>query len=267
MAIFSVEFFSTSLRRFTAFKAVLPNDMPMEMVGANPHYQRPMKTLILLHGYSGSENDWLMNTIISEKAGIYNLAVIFPQGDNSFYLDGPETGRSYCTYIGEELPQYVSKVFGLSERREDTFIGGFSMGGFGALHTAFAFPERFAKVLSFSSALIHHNMETMTPATDDGIANYDYYRMVFGPLEELPHSANNPEYLLEQLQLKKQPIPKIFMCIGTEDFLYEPNQIFRSFLTEHKVDFQYQEGPGAHDFHTVSSFLEDGLKFLVEGKK
>ena len=103
--------------------------------------------------------------------------------------------------------------------------------------------------------------------TDDGIANYDYYRMVFGRLEELPHSANNPEYLLERLQLKKLPIPEIFMCIGTEDFLYEPNQIFRSFLTEHKVDFQYREGPGAHDFHTVGFFLEDGLRFLMEGKQ
>ena len=69
MAIVTTEFFSASLRRFVTFRAVLPNDLPPEMVGSNPHFQRPMKTLFLLHGYSGNENDWLYNTHISQLAG------------------------------------------------------------------------------------------------------------------------------------------------------------------------------------------------------
>ena len=45
MAIVTTEFFSASLRRFVTFRAVLPNDLPPEMVGSNPHFQRPTKTL------------------------------------------------------------------------------------------------------------------------------------------------------------------------------------------------------------------------------
>ena len=95
MAICTIEYFSNKLRQFTKFKAILPNDLPPEMVAGNPHFQRPMQTLILLHGYSGSETDWLYNTQISALAGRYNLAILCPNGGNSFYLDGPETGRQY----------------------------------------------------------------------------------------------------------------------------------------------------------------------------
>ena len=152
MAICTIEFFSNKLRQFTTFKAILPNDLPPEMVAGNPHFQRPMQTLILLHGYSGSETDWLYNTQISALAGRYNLAILCPNGGNSFYLDGPETGRQYGAFVGEELPDYAARLFGLSRDRADTFIGGFSMGGFGAIHTALQYPERFSKVISFSAA-------------------------------------------------------------------------------------------------------------------
>ena len=264
MATISVRFFSTSLCGVTSLQVILPNDLPPMMRQGNPHYQRPMKTLYLLHGYSGGDQDWLLNSRIGELAGQYNLAVVCPGCGNNFYLDGPETGRKYATFVGQELPAYIGSTFGLSTKREDVFIGGFSMGGFGAVHTALAYPEQFAKVLSFSAALIHHNVEKMTPGFTDPIANYDYYRLVFGDPTELPHSPNNPEFLLKQLKAQGKQIPDIFQCIGTEDFLYGENQIFRQFLTEQKIPFVYQETSGVHDFVTVGKFLEQGLKFLTE---
>lgn len=264
MATISVDFFSVSLHQFTSFKLILPNDLPPQMCAANPHFQRPAKTLILLHGFSGMDTDWLLNSQISQLAVMYNLNVVCPCGNNSFYLDGPETGRKYGTFVGKELMGYISRTFGLSSKREDVYIGGFSMGGFGAIHSALAFPEQFSKVLSFSSALIQHNIEKMTPGFEDSIANYDYYRLVFGAPEKMATSPNNPEYLLKELQKQGKALPDIFMCIGTEDFLYEDNQLFRQFLTERKVPFQYHECPGMHDFTTVGKFLEQALKFLVE---
>lgn len=265
MANISIHFFSTSLCGFTSVQVILPNDVPPQMRQGNPHYQRPTKTLYLLHGYSGAEHDWMMNTQIGQLAGQYNLAVVCPRCGNNFYLDGPETGRQYATYVGKELPAYIHSTFSLSENREDVFIGGFSMGGFGAIHTALAYPEKFSKVLSFSAALIHHNVEAMKPDSFDPIANYAYYRMVFGEPEALPQSPNNPEFLLKQLRAQGKQIPDIFQCIGTEDFLYGENQIFRQFLTEQEVPFVYQEASGVHDFVTVGKFLEQGLKFLTEG--
>ena len=117
MAICTVQYFSNALRRFTTFTAILPNDLPPEMMGDNPHFRRPTKVLTLLHGYSGCETDWLYNTPVSELAGRYNMAILMPGSGNSFYLDGPETGSQYGTFVGEELPSYAAKLFGLSTRR------------------------------------------------------------------------------------------------------------------------------------------------------
>ena len=62
MAVCKVEYFSEALRRFARFIAIIPNDLSMDMMNNNPHFSRPTKTLILLHGYTGSETEWLYNT-------------------------------------------------------------------------------------------------------------------------------------------------------------------------------------------------------------
>lgn len=265
MAMMNVQFSSQSLCGATNFMIAIPNDASPAANAGNPHYDRPPKMLILLHGFTGTYTDWFRDSRAVQIASRLNLALVCPQGGNNFYLDGPETGRKYASFVGKELVEYVGRTFGLSTRREDVFIGGFSMGGFGAVHTALAFPEQFSKVLSFSAALIHHNVEKMQPGFQDGLANYAYYRMVFGDPAALPESPNNPEFLLKQLKAQGKPIPGIFQCVGTEDFLYGENQIFRSFLTEQGVPFTYREAGGGHDMDTVAKFLEEAMRFLVEG--
>lgn len=69
---------------------------------------------------------------MSEYALERNLNVILPDGENSFYLNQGAAGRRYADYVGRELVAYTRKLFSLSDRREDTCIGGLSMGGFGA---------------------------------------------------------------------------------------------------------------------------------------
>lgn len=265
MAMFSVQFQSQALCSLVEFKAVLPNDVPAAERARNPHFGRPTKLLILLHGYTGGYTEWLLTTPIIQMASQYNLAIVCPQGGNSFYLDGPETGRKYCTYIGQELVDYVCATFGLSKKREDVFIGGFSMGGFGAVHTGLAFPEQFSKILSFSAALIQRSVCEMTPDMPDSVANYAYYRHIFGDPAEMATSVNNPDYLVKQLVAEGRSVPGIFQCIGTEDFLYQENQMFRGLLTELGVPFVYREGPGNHNSETVNKFLPEALAFALEG--
>ncbi len=62
-----------------------------------------------------------------------NLAVIMPSGDNQFYIDKEDTEEYYGEYVGKELVEFTRKMFPLSEKKEDTFIAGLSMGGYGAL--------------------------------------------------------------------------------------------------------------------------------------
>lgn len=264
MATGRMAFFSNALCRTVSFHVVLPNDLPEPMRQGNPCYDRAMKTLYLLHGYSGSEIDWPWDFPLRELAGKYNLAFICPNGENSFYLDSDATGCKYGAYVGEELVTYTRKLFGLSERREDTFVGGFSMGGFGAVRTALAYPRTFWKAAAFSPAMIVYDVAHMKPGEHNQVANYAYYRRVFGDLEQVTESRNNPEVLVRELKEKKERVPGIYQVVGTEDFLYEPNQIFRRFMEKQHTQYRYEESSGGHDLAFWNRYLEPAVRWLTE---
>lgn len=268
MALFSVDFYSKSLFRPVNFKLFVPNDVPPEMKMDNTYYERSTKILVLLHGYNGGNLDWALYSNASEISSKYNLAVILPSGENSFYLDSEATGHKYATFVGQELIDYVRNTFHLSSRKEDTFVGGLSMGGFGAIHTALQFPDTFEKAFSLSGALIVHNVEKMTPGFKDMVANYDYYKSVFGDPAFVLESDNNPEMQIKKLKEGNHRIPGLYMAIGTEDFLYKENQIFRHFLEEEKIDFEYHESTGVHDFVFWNANIEPAVQWLLgEGIK
>ena len=264
MAIFQTDFYSESLTKHMNVKVIIPNDVTPEMIQGNENYNRNMKTLYLLHGYSGSSNAWITGSNIEEMAIKYNLAVVMPSGDNSFYLDAKGRGRSYCQYVGKELVEYMNKTFGFSDKKEDTYIGGISMGGFGAIHTGLYFPNTFGKVVGLSSALIIHNIKDIEVDYVDQIADYHYYESVFGDLNKLEESDNNPEYLVHKLKKAGEEIPPIYMACGTEDFLIEENRSFYSFLKEEKVAVDYIESPGVHDWAFWNKYLEPSIQWLLK---
>ena len=197
------------------------------------------KTLYLLHGISG----------------------------NDFYVDREATGRQYCQFAGKEAVEYTRKAFGLSSRPEDTFIGGLSMGGFGALHTALAFPETFGAAIALSSALIISKIKGMKKGVFDGIASTAYYEEVFGDLKKVDKTDANPEVLYDRLAAAGKKIPPIYMAIGTEDFLYEANQEFQRFLDKRGADFFYEEGPGIHNWDFWNPYIVKGVEWALDRVK
>lgn len=265
MSLLHVDFYSQALSGPARFVAVLPNDVP-PMALDSPHYKRPPKVLILLHGYTGCESDWITGTSVRALAMQYNLAVLMPAAGNSFYLNGDATGTRYADLVGKELPEFAARAFGLNISRENTWIGGLSMGGFGALHTAFLFPGQFSKIMALSSALIIHELPEMTPEASNAMANYAYYRNIFGDLKTAPERDCNPEVLAEALLAKGDALPAIFMACGTEDFLYQPNCTFHDFLTKKQIPHVYRTSPGIHDWKFWSANLEPAIRWMLELK-
>lgn len=236
MATFDISFNSACLIRPVSFRMHIPND-------ASDSDMSTMKTVFLLHGYTGGMGSWVPEYLMQK----YNFAVVTLNGENAFYLDGAATGSKYCTYVGEELLNYIRKTFGLAKSAEDTYIMGMSMGGFGSIHTALTYPESFGKVGAMSSALIVHNIDGMKPGTADGMANYEYYTQCFGDLNNVVSSVNNPETLIKNLISAGKKLPEMYLCCGTEDFLIEENRAFNKFLCDNKVDHIYIESKGSHD--------------------
>ena len=85
--------------------------------------------------------DWLYNSAAADFSMKYNLAIVMPTGGMDFYLDKKATGHQYVKFIGEDLVRVSAGYLRPGHEKEDTLIGGLSMGGFGALHTGLMYPE------------------------------------------------------------------------------------------------------------------------------
>ena len=256
MSELNISFFSQSLLRPVSFRVILPNDQYWD---GQEYYEDDFRTLFLLHGYRMGPTDFFA----ADTARHHRTALVMPNGDDSFYLDAEPSDCKYCTYIGKELPDFIRKTLGLARKREDTFIAGVSMGGFGALHTALAYPETFGKTAALSSALIVHGIAHMKEGTDNGVANYAYYRRCFGDLETVEESTANPETLVKTLISEKKQLPDIYMACGTEDFLLNENRAFHAFLTENGVQHDYHESKGVHDMNFWAEYMPKAIEWMM----
>ncbi len=267
MALIHVDYHSRCLSGITDLYACIPSDMPKELMGkTNPYYARPTKTLVLLHGYSGASGDWITGSPVRELSGKYNIAIICPNGHNSFYLDSPRSGNNYGELVGAEVLEQARALFHLSDRREDTFIGGFSMGGFGAIRNGIKYSENYSKIMALSSAMIVKTLKNIAdPASPQRArANAAYYEDCFGDLSKAEETDVNPEWLIEKYQAEGKEIPEMYLACGTEDMLINSSREFTKFLTEHNVPYKWDEHTGIHNWTFWNSCIEDAIKWMVE---
>jgi S-formylglutathione hydrolase FrmB len=244
------------MRREVTFSALLPFDAPGDLAETI----QPMKALYLLHGYGGSHSDWITFSRIRELSGRYNMAVFMPSGENRFFLDDEDKGELLGEYIGNELVKYTCRLFPITRDREDTWIGGLSMGGYGAIRNGLKYAERFGRIIALSSAIIPYTIANIPPDYHNGIAGYSYYRSVFGDLDHLLGSDKDPEALILRLKETNTAIPRIYMACGTDDFLLDVNRRFHQFLAQEKIEHIYDEGPGAHTW----DYWNEKLRYALE---
>jgi len=194
-------------------------------------------TLYLLHGLSDDHTIWLRRTSIERYVAPLGLAVVMPAVNRSFYTD-MAVGPKYWTFVSEELPRICRRMFRLSERREDNFVAGLSMGGYGAFKLALAKPEAFAAAASLSGALdMAHRLEL----PDDP----DWSRemgCIFGDLDAF---AGGEHDLIARLgEADPNALPAMYQCCGTDDFLLDHNRRFAAAAEKAGIGLTYDEDPG-----------------------
>ncbi len=262
MAVFEVNFHSESLGRTVPMYVILPTDktyfpgMPRREEG------KPYKTLYLLHGVIGNYTDWLYNTRIKKYAEDRDLCVVMPSGDNSMYLD--QGVDFYGEFVGKELVEFTRKTFPLSRKRENTYIGGLSMGGFGAMRNGLKYHETFGAIISLSGAYVLDE-ETLIEVENPMFAGETttYKKRVYGDdLEAALVSDKNPKYLIETLTQNKVDFPEIYMACGTEDFLLDKNRRIDQLLTDCGVNHTFVTGPGSHEWDFWDTYILKALEWL-----
>ncbi|MGZ7441125.1 alpha/beta hydrolase [Paenibacillus sp. TH7-28] len=262
MAMLNIQFFSKCMRREVSLSALVPLGCPPLGQSAEEEI-RPLKALYLLHGYSGNHTDWIVFSRIRELSDKYKIAVFMPSGENHFYLDDEDKGQLYGEFLGNELVEFTRSMFPLSRNREDTLIGGLSMGGYGAIRNGLKYAGRFGRVIALSSALIPYKIAGLAPGFKDAIADYNYYTSVFGDLDRLQGSDKDPEALVKQLKETGASIPGIYMACGSQDFLLDVNRRFHDYLNQKDIPHLYVESAGAHDWNFWNKYIGPAIEWAI----
>lgn len=264
MAYLSMSMFSSALRMDTNLCVFLPEDRTGRREVADP--DRKYKVLYLLHGMREDQTCWVRKSIVELVARERDCIVVMPTTGVGLYVD-QKFGQAWCEYLTEELPIRVCNYFPASGAREDTFIAGNSMGGYGALHAALSHPERYAGAASLSGALQPYE-EDLTPEEraanpfrDEYMQRFTYN--AFGTREEYLASDNNLVHLAEKVFAEGASIPRLFLCCGTEDPLtYHHVQAFREKVDPLGLEYTYSENKGGHDFGYWNQMIEPVFDFF-----
>lgn len=260
MAHIEMTFYSEALGSSTDITVIIPTPYGIDPEEANGDYFKEgikYPVLYLLHGTWADHHDWMRWTSIERYAQKAKLMVVCMEGANSFYQD-MEIGPKYFTYITEELPRYLRILFPVSDKREDTYIAGLSMGGCGALNLALRKPEMFGATACLSGGLIHKVLKGLLDGTN---APWPWKAILPPPYDGVGTGIDEAP-ILEELVRSGKPIPRIYLAVGLDDFVYESTQETREVLDQMGVAYTYEEGPGIHDWVFWDEYIQHAIKWF-----
>ena len=262
MALIQVNYLSKALFRTVPVNVIVPSDkISFETMDYLPAPEDGYPTLYLLHGLLGNYTDWVSGTRIQRWAEDAGLAVVMPSGDNAFYVDGQAANNDYGTFIGEELPRVMRAMFPLSHRREDTFIAGLSMGGFGAIRNGMKYAETFSRIAGLSSGIHFFDPDFTSLAGEES---------VFGDLVAAAKTDKNHHVVFEQLKERvaadEVEAPAFYLACGTQDSLMGVNRSFLADVEAAGFDVTWDEEDRGHDWDFWDSQIKKVIDWLPLGR-
>lgn len=252
MALINLKYFSEALGMQTEALVVMPQRENYGEIGIESNSQAgPYKCLYLLHGLSDDHTTWLRRTSIERYASYRGICVVMPKADKSFYSN-MKYGMPYYTHIAKELPKIIREFFNVSAKPEDNFVAGLSMGGYGALKIGLRECGSFAACAALS------------PCGD--LKKLDGFEGVFRPIfgEDIDIPAEDDLIALCEANRNAENRPRVFIGMGTEDFLYDNIKPVCNKLRECGYDFTYRESAGTHSWEFWDEYIQYVLKWMLE---
>lgn len=223
--------------------------MPHRYVNDTMHFP----VLYLLHGWSGDYSNWVLKAPDLLHAVDENgFIVVCPDGNyDSWYFNSPvDTTMKYETNVALEIPAYIDAHYRTIVSRNARAITGLSMGGHGALYLAIKHKDIFGAAGSMSGGV------DLRPFAENwGIKKYlgDY----------VSHKENWDKNVVVNLidSLQNGDLKIIFDC-GVNDFFIQVNRNLHQKLLDKKIDHDYTEKPGEHNWVYWNNSVQYQLLFF-----
>jgi S-formylglutathione hydrolase FrmB len=252
---------STILARSVRYCAYLPASFDQDKARQYP-------VLYYLHGLGDNEQSllnlggWDLIEELRRQEKIGDFIVLAPNGGHTFFLNSADGKLSYEDFLTKEFMPQMEKKYRVAPGRATRGVTGVSMGGFGALHLAFKYPQQFAAVSAQMPALIAEipaDFAAGGPGSPGSMMGD-----VFGaPFNRAYFDRNNVFYYARTDPVAELKRLKIYFDVGNnDDYGFEQGgQKLHQLLDSRGVANVYQVYPGRHDPQFVMRHFGEVMQF------
>lgn len=236
--------------------------------------KRRYPVLYFLHGLGDNEQTlfkgggWDVVQDLRRDGRITDFLIVAPEGKSSFYINSADGHTRYGDFFIREFIPYVESHYSIRRERSARAISGVSMGGYGALRFAFAYPEMFSSVSAQSAALITEAPQTTASGhlgTPRGGTVGGMLGAVFGNPVDIPHwNHNSPLDLAKEnkARIRATGLLIYFNCGREDEFGFEKGatELDRN-LTKERIPHDFHLYPGEHGAEFFLAHLGETLTF------
>jgi S-formylglutathione hydrolase FrmB len=256
---------SRVLKQPVHYCVLLPDDYSATL----KEHSAPYPALYFLHGLGQNEQalfksgGWDLIEDLRQQHKIGQYLIVAPEGKNSFFINSADGRVRYSDFFIREFIPYIETKYAISKTRVGRAITGLSMGGYGALRFAFAYPEMFSSVSAQSAALMTESPQELNSALQSRTQLGQLLGSTFGDPINIPHWKQNDPFMLARTN--KAAVAKLaiyFNCGKEDDFDFEigAEALHRLLLSE-GIKHEFHLYPGDHSPEYFLAHLEETLEF------
>jgi S-formylglutathione hydrolase FrmB len=204
--------------------------------------------LYFLHGLGEDEQTlfktggWNLIEDLREQHKIGDFLIVTPEGRTTFYVNSADGKVRFSDFFLQEFIPYIEGKYRIRRERKARAITGISMGGYGALRFAFAYPKMFSAVSAQSAALMTQSPQELNAAMRSGSSLGKLMGPVFGnPVDVRNWNENDPFSLAKKNKTALGSLAIYFNCGRDDEYDFEVGAT--------ALDKQLQEEHIKHEFH------------------
>ena len=233
-------------------------------------------SVYLLHGRRdgderNDENDWarvvpLLDELVRRRV-VPPVVAVMPEapwsGGGSWYVDSAHTGtppgRPVETALTRDLVAHVDAIHPTVADRDHRVVGGFSMGGAGALTHVLRHPDVFSGALALSPAVY----DPLPPA-DSATRVFGAFGRGSSTFDDDAYAASSVSGLLAAYERAGAPPVRLFLAAGDDhDLDQEATTMHRRAARTAGISSRLRVLPGGHDWDTWEPAFAEGLPFVL----